>query len=244
MEVPAAEEVDSPSIPRSPAQPPTGTVRETRYERFCSATDAAEVLCNRIPYRCDDPELTPAFAYTRTRNTHTGATTPWALVQDPPFVCLGADTEAVPIEVLIADQLARDFASLPLPKGDVSVRPDGGRTLVNVETRFFTRTATQALPQFTLLGRGVTVTAMAQRYDWHWDDGTSTTDAGPGSEAQPVVHVYEGSSRVHPYVSITWGGTFTVAGNPRTFDIDGTATTDGRPADLDVLASRSELIAH
>ena len=44
----------------------------------------------------------------------------------------------IPIEVQIQIQLNRDFASLPLPRGEVQVRPDGD-TLVNVETRFNTR---------------------------------------------------------------------------------------------------------
>ncbi len=164
---------------------------------------------------------------------------------EPPFVCRGLDdpeVNTVPIEVLIGRELATDFASLPLPEGDVVVRPPGGKTLVNVETRFHTSQGSQSLPPVQILGRGVVVTAVALRYDWFMGDGSSYSGAGPGSEAAPIRHVYRRPGRVGPFVRITWGGTFTVAGVPGSFPVVGTTTTDSAPADVTVRSAGSQLV--
>jgi hypothetical protein len=149
----------------------------------------------------------------------------------------------VPPAVLIAGILTRGFADLPLPRGAVAVRPPGGQTLINIDTHFSTSTSTQLLPVRAILGKQVTVLAQAERYDWHWGDGTISGNAGAGSEASPVLHEYSQAGSVGPYVSVTWSGTFTIAGDPTTYAIDGTATTDGPPAALAVRLARSELVA-
>jgi hypothetical protein len=222
---------------------------ETTLEPACSANgpDSAGVPCIASTNFCPLPEDTAFWVWTRDLNTQTGVTGPWVRQTDPPFRCLGptdpAVVQAVPVEVLIAGILSRGFASLPLPKGEVAVRPPGGQTLINIDTRLFTVTGSQPLPPRIILGKTVTVTASAQRYDWHMGDGTDYADVGPGSEAAPIRHVYRQPGQVGPYVTVTWGGTFNIQGDPRTFPIIGTASTDGPPAALAVRAARSELVA-
>lgn len=204
-------------------------------------------MCNAAALSCPIPDNTAFWVFIRKRNTVTGLTGPWVRVLEPPRRCIGpgdpAAVAAVPIEVLIAGILTRGFANLPLPKAEVAVRPPGGETLMNIETRLFTTTGSQPLPTQVILGRTVTVTAGAQRYDWHLGDGSELPNAGPGSESAPIEHAYTAAGQVRPYVSVTWGGSFTIAGDARTFPIDGTATTDGPPAEIAVRVARSELVA-
>ena len=47
---------------------------------------------------------------------------------------------------------------------------------------------------------------------------------------------------MQPFVRITWSGTFTVEGVPGSFDITGTATTDGTPVPLQVRAAKAQLV--
>lgn len=243
-----------PARGRGPARPGAAApvsrptrVRETAYEPTCSANrpDNGGGLCGQALGACPGGNEVAYWVFTRTRNTVTGAVSAWDRVNTPPYVCQGPGgpaAAAVPVEALIGAQLAREFASLPLPRGQVQVRPRA-QTLLNVETHVFTTTTTQALPARTILGRSVTVLAEAERYDWHLGDGTTYRDAGPGSEAAPVRHVYRAAGWVGPYVSITWSGTFRIAGDPATYPIVGTAATDGPPADLTVRTARSELVA-
>lgn len=237
--------------PGRPPRPLPEFVTETRQIPTCSSNSVEggdDALCGAAVGTCPDP-LTAYWVFTRTRNTRTGVVTRWTRVSNPPFVCLGGPDAPlpppVPIEVLISEELEQDFASLPLPRPDVDVRPRG-RALINIPTRFFTTIGTQTLAPFQLLGRQVTVTAIAQRYDWNMGDvgpDALYPDAGPGSSERPIEHTYRQPGRVTPTVTITWGGTFTVAGIAGTFTVNGTATTVSAPPDLAAVSARSELVA-
>lgn len=228
-----------------PRSPQPVQIRETTYEPTCSTNrpENGGALCNAALAYCPVDGDVAYWLYMRTRNTATGAATPWMRVLQPPWLCFGATEPAppaVPIEVLIGQELARDFADLPLPLAVVQVRPEG-RTLINIATRFSTEARTTALDPVTILGRKVIVTAKADRYDWSMGDGSTYPNAGPGAPA-PVQHTFRTPGQVGPTVTLTWSGTFTVEGLAGTFDILGTASTTGPPADLQVLQSRSQLV--
>lgn len=204
-------------------------------------------MCQTAATSCPNTEDTAFWVFVRTPDPATGIYGAWVRVASPAYVCLAATDpvlgSVVPIETLIAGVLTREFASLPLPRAEVAVRPPGGQTLINIDTRLFTSTGSQPLPPRTILGKTVTVMALAQRYDWHMGDGTDYADVGPGSEAASIRHVYKQAGQVGPYVTVTWGGNFRIEGDPRTFPIIGTAATDGPRAVLAVRAARSELVA-
>lgn len=241
-EVSAAQPVSA----RSPRSLPEEVV-EQALEPACGGNtpETAGGFCQAAAELCAVQEESAYWLFTRTRNTRTDEVGPWQRVQDPPYRCLRAEDAVVaqvPVEVQIAGLLSRRFASLPLPQARLDVRP-AGRTLVNIATRFSTATTTQDLPPLTLLGRQVTVTAQADRYDWRFGDGQSLDDAGPGSAEEPIEHVYRRRGQVQASVRITWSGSFRVEGIAGTFDITGTATTDGQPADVDVRTAQAELVA-
>lgn len=238
------------NAPTQPDQPAPTAVVQTTYAPTCSENgpENADVMCMMAASICPSDADTAFWVWTRVYDTVTRTATNWVRVNNPPYVCMGATDPAVaavvPVQVLIQGILTRGFAQLPLPKAVVEVSPPGGKTLVNVENDFLTRTGTQDLPPRVILGKTVIVKAKAERYDWHLGDGTDLDDAGPGSDAAPITHVYETPQQVAPYVTVTWSGTFTISGDPTTYAIIGTATTDGPPAALDVKTAGSELVAH
>lgn len=236
--------VDGPSLA---GRPRPVVVRELTHEPTCSLNrpENGGALCLGAVNTCPGVGDIAYWVYVRNRNMVTGAVSAWERVLDPPYTCIGATEPpppTVPIEVLIGQELARDFANLPLPRAVVVVKPEG-KTLINIPTRFLTGEGTTQLAPMTVLGRQVLVTAIADRYDWNMGDGTSQSDAGPGSTTRPIEHTYRAPARVGPKVSITWSGTFTVQGIPGSYPIVGTATTTGPPADLQVLGSRTQLVA-
>lgn len=222
------------------------TFTERVYAPTCgqNGPEAGDVMCMMAASICPNPQETAFWVWTREVNRSSGAKTAWQRVYTPPYQCIGPTDPVVtvPVQVLIAGILTRGFVELPLPRGDVQVRPSG-QTLMNVDTQFSTATTTQPLPPRVILGKTVTVLARAERYDWHWGDGTVSRDVGPGSAKDPVLHTYRAPGRVGPYVTVTWSGTFTIAGSATVYPIEGAATTDGVPADLAVRRAQSELVS-
>jgi len=179
--------------------------------------------------------------YTRQRVSETGAVSPWELVTDPPFVCLGADDPAVALDptVAIAAIVQRDFQRVVVLKGgaEVSPRPD---TLVNIPTRFSTDAPASYDIPLTLLGQSVTITATARRWTWHFGDGTTATTTAAGTDGR-VEHTYTSATPVGAHVVIEWSGTYRIGGGAA-LPITGTATTIGDPTPLEVKQARSELV--
>lgn len=208
-----------------------------------------DAICPQALKLCPPPAVA-YWVYSRTLDTGTGTASAWSRRSEPPFECIqGAPPSgfvtpapAIPLHVRVAALLRQQFAELPLPHASIEVRPQN-ETLINVETRFMTSTGSQELPPLILLGHSVTVTANAEHYEWHFGDDSTKTDAGPGSSAAPIRHVYRAPGPRQPFVSITWSGTFRIAGDPTTYPIVGTATTDGLPANLAVRTAHSVLVS-
>jgi len=134
------------------------------------------------------------------------------------------------------------FQTLPLPQLATSVQPPGGTVLVGLPTIFFTDAPTQQVFTVDIRGFTVAITAEARQFTWHTGDGAGAiTSDGPGAPYpnQTVTHDYT-SGTYTTYVTVTWGGTFTVDGSAPV-EVGGTTTTDGPPVQLTAVQARAVL---
>lgn len=144
-----------------------------------------------------------------------------------------------PIAVLVAKR----FKALEWPKSRLTVQPEGGRTLVNFETIFYTTNNQPTSKVVTLLGQTVEIQATPTSYVWHFGDAASATTASAGNPypAQDVVHTFTGLDPVEPRVNTVYSGSFRVNGG-QWEDIDDTVTVVGDSIDLAILEASPELV--
>ena len=133
----------------------------------------------------------------------------------------------------VAAVVERDFRSLVVLRGAVRVAPSP-ETLVNYPTRFSTDAPGAYAIPVSILGRAVVITATAREYTWFLGESELTT-AGP-----EVVHTFRAPGEPSPHVTITWSGTFTIAGDPVVRSVRGAATTTGPGTPLGVREVRSQ----
>ena len=222
----------------------SATFVQTRHVPTClgNGVDGPDSLCTAAVGACPSVDEVRFWVYRREVNRATNAPSPWTLVTEPPFVCLGPTDPAVVIDprVAIAAMIEQEFKRVVVLKGvaEVSPRPD---TLVNIPTRFTTDAPDSYDIPLTLLGLPVTITATAERWTWHFGDGTSASTSAAGTKGR-VEHVYRRSTDLGAHVAIEWSGTYRVAGGP-SLPITGTATTVGDPTPLSVKQARTDLVA-
>ena len=157
----------------------------------------------------------------------------------PPSLCVGPSERALDPTVAIAAVVQRDFQRVVVLKGGVEVSPEPD-TLVNIPTRFSTDAPDSYDIPLTLLGQSVTITATAQRWTWHFGDGTTASTTAAGTKGR-VEHTYRTAGSLGAHVVIEWSGTYRIGGGAAQ-PITGTATTVGDVAPLQVKQARSELV--
>lgn len=148
--------------------------------------------------------------------------------------------EAPPVRELVIAQ----FRELDWNPSAVVVQPPGGRTLVNLDTNFYTSNSREQDVEIVLMGRRVVVTARPIAYRWHFGDGTSTTTTSPGARYPnlDVAHVYEQVSEVAVSVDTQYGdASFTVNGGPPE-SIPSTIWVVGAAQDLEVVEALPQLV--
>lgn len=136
------------------------------------------------------------------------------------------------------------FKDLDWTPSALTVQPPGGKTLVNLETNFFTTNAGYTDVSVTLQGRRVVVTAKPIAYRWKFGDGTTTTTASPGAPYPDldVAHVYEQVDKVVVSVDTQYGAaSFTVNGGPPQ-DIPSTVWVSGEEQNLQVVEALPQLV--
>lgn len=200
---------------------------------------------------CRDDKRTPEGACFNPQDCTTAAGVPgtrYTLYRDGESVgtaCLSADEEPKvddppPIRVLVL----KAFENLDWPASELAVQPPGGKTLVNLDTNFYTDNTDATNIPVTLVRSDVVVTARPIAYEWHFGDGTSTTTTSPGAPYPDldVAHVYETTDKVVVSVDTQYGdASFSVNGGPPQ-QIPSTIWIDGEDQDLQVVEALPQLV--
>jgi hypothetical protein len=192
----------SADIEEQKAQDPTAkwTVRQLCMDD----SDTAEGACFG-PQVCTTAAGVPGTRYTLYRDGENVGT-----------ACLSAGEETrvgdpPPVRVLVL----RAFKSLDWPASELVVQPPDGRTLVNLDTNFYTTNTDVTSIPVTLVQSDVVVSARPIAYRWHFGDGTSVTTTSPGAPYPDldVSHVYAQTDEVAVSVDTQYGAaSFTVDG--------------------------------
>jgi hypothetical protein len=149
---------------------------------------------------------------------------PWVTVMHP---CLTA-SEADQVGGITPGMVAKAWQRLTWPKGELTIQPPDGQTLVDLDTNFLTTNTQPTTRVVTLLGQRVTVEATPSRYHWHFGDGAGTTTSSPGHRYPhlDVTHEYADPGHVRCSVDVTYSGRFRVNDDPWQ-QIPGTLTVSG-----------------
>lgn len=141
---------------------------------------------------------------------------PWELVATR---CVGGEEDEEPAPPT-PDQIREVLIERYLPKGSVAMSPPDGRTLVGLDTIFYTDAPTTYNATVDILGTPVTIDADAVQYKWHAGDGTFTSPS-PGApysagraEGEYVTHKYTKTTE-QPYqvsVDVVWNVNYTIGG--------------------------------
>jgi hypothetical protein len=141
--------------------------------------------------------------------------------------CHGGRPPAYVPPTVTPGMVLAELRRVGLPALEVSVQP-AGKTLVNLDTIFFTRPRPVDV-DLTILGQAVEVEATPATYVWSFGDGATLTTTTPGAAypSQDVVHRYtDAGVTVRPAVSVVYGARFRVVGGAWQ-DVDGTVTIPG-----------------
>ena len=149
---------------------------------------------------------------------------------------------AEPVQVVVT---AAEMQRLPIDPGTLTMQPDRGNVLINVDTVAYTDAVPQTF-ETAVLGVPVTVRVWPVEYAWDWGDGTvfTTTDPGAPWPQYTVGHTYlrataEGETRTIT-VTTSWHGDFSVAGGPPQ-PVDGTAVTSTATTPFEVITASTSL---
>ena len=222
-----------------------------------SAADVAEQKAEyptakwTVRQLCKDDGRTPEGICFNPQDCTTAAGVPgtrYTLYRDGVNVgtaCLTASEETKvgdppPIRTLVL----RAFETLQWPASELTVQPPGGKTLVNLESNFFTTNTKPTNIPVKLVQANVVVTARPIAYRWHFGDGTTTTTTSPGAPYPDldVSHVYERTGKVVVSVDTQYGeASFTVNGGPPE-QIPSTIWVNGAEQGLQVVEALPQLV--
>jgi hypothetical protein len=130
--------------------------------------------------------------------------------------------------------IERAIREVPMPPHRLNIQPDG-RTLVNVDTIFFTEPR-RLRRTVALLGQQVRLDARPIRYTWIHGDGTQHTTTKPGRPypAKDVTHQYQQPGHdLTARVDTTYSVRYSVNGGDWT-TLSETLTAPGPTTSLDV----------
>ena len=200
---------------------------------------------------CKDDGRTPEGACFNPQECTTAAGVPgtrYTLFRDGENVgtaCLSAgEADAVddppPIRILVL----KAFETLDWPASEMVVQPPNGKTLVNLETNFYTTNTDDTDIPVRLVQSDVVVSARPIAYRWNFGDGSSLTTTSPGAPYPEldVSHVYDQTEKVVVSVDTQYGdASFTVDGGPPEA-IPSTLWVPGATQDLEVVEALPQLV--
>ena len=200
---------------------------------------------------CKDDGRTPEGACFNPQECTTAAGVPgtrYTLFRDGENVgtaCLSAgEADAVddppPIRILVL----KAFETLDWPASEIVVQPPNGKTLVNLETNFYTTNTDDTDIPVRLVQSDVVVSARPIAYRWNFGDGSSLTTTSPGAPYPEldVSHVYDQTEKVVVSVDTQYGdASFTVDGGPPEA-IPSTLWVPGATQDLEVVEALPQLV--
>jgi hypothetical protein len=220
-------------------------ISQVTWTPACAGSDPARAgtLCPSATTLCP-PEESGAqvrmWRWTRQWDLVAGrAVTAWQVAGAE---CVSSEIAGNPDANLLLLRTFRD--RVKLLAATVEVQPSSGRTLVNLDTIFYTKNRSETVTGIDVLGRSVDLRLTAVAYRWSFGDGQATTTAGPGRPypSKDVSHRYSASGVVAPRVDVTYTGRYRIDGG-RWIDIAGDATVTGPTVPLTVVEARSELVA-
>ena len=248
-------------LPSAPAFAGCGEdVDLTFATQVCVDKSASEVAVEKAKYPtavwavrqiCKDDGRTPEGICFNPDDCTTAAGVPgtrYVILKDGENVgtaCLSAnEADAVddppPIRTLVLEA----FKRLNWQPSDLVVQPPNGKTLVNLDTNFYTTNTEPTNIAVRLVQSDVVVTARPIAYLWHFGDGTTATTSTPGAPfpALDVSHVYDRTDKVAVSVDTQYGdASFTVnGGQPEA--IPSTIWITGEADDLEVVEALPQLV--
>ena len=140
-------------------------------------------------------------------------------------------------------QVTSAFRSLSWPGSSLIVQPPGGRTLVNLDTFFYTSNFEPISKTVTLVGRQVEIVATPVSYRWVFGDGVVADTRGAGGPYPDgdVRHVYGQPGEMTARVATTYSGRYRI-GRRAWRDIPETLTVPGEGVGLVVVEAKPQLV--
>jgi hypothetical protein len=139
---------------------------------------------------------------------------------------------------------AREMQSLPIASGGLSVQPDRGWALVNMDTIVYTGAQEQVF-DIVLLGVPVQVRVEPVEYSWDFGDGSPVvvgTDPGAPWPDYTVAHAYDRAGTVQISLTTQWAGRFQVAGSPDWLPVNGRAVTHEVTEPIEIVTATPKLV--
>ena len=160
------------------------------------------------------------------------------------IACLTASEAVVADKPSIRSLVIATFEDLAWKPSTLVVQPPDGRTLVNLETNFYTENSDYQSIEVTLQGVTVVVNARPISYRWNFGDGSSSETAEPGAPypSLDVSHIYSSVDDVAVSVDTLYGdASYTVNGGEPQM-IPSTRWVDGETQGLEVLEALPQLV--
>ncbi|RKS77443.1 hypothetical protein CLV35_1129 [Motilibacter peucedani] len=136
------------------------------------------------------------------------------------------------------------FRRLPVARGVLHAQP-AGRTLVGLDTVFYTEAVPRSFPDVDLVVERIDFVATPVQFVWHFGDGTSSTSSDPGAAYphQTVTHAYRAAGVTHePSVTVVWAGKFKRQDESTWHEVPDRVEAAGTPVSLAVASARSVLV--
>jgi hypothetical protein len=146
-------------------------------------------------------------------------------------------------QVHIAQLVIREFKRLEWPESRLVVQPPNGKTLVNLETNFYTLDHKQISKDVSVAGQKVTIEATPTSYTFHFGDETSTRTPSPGRPYPhlDVSHIYARTGAVVVSLDTTYSGRYKI-GDGDWVSIAETLTVSGAAQDLEIVEALPQLV--